>query len=664
MENQENKYLGTAKISKLLLKFSIPCILALLITSLYNIVDQIFIGHGTAEGLGAVGNAATSIVFPLTLVAVALSGMFGDGTAAFLSICQGRKDTKNAHRAVGSSAVVTFIISLVLVALGFIFCDQILGLFGASADNIVYARQYFYIILSFFPIYMLGYMLNSVIRADGSPTYAMVATVAGAVANIILDPIFIFALGWGIQGAAWATITGQILTLIISLVYLTRTKTFKLQLASFKPQSQVLSNIAKLGISTLITQLSIVIISMVCNKMLAVYGAQSEYGANDPLAIIGICMKVFTIVLSIAMGIIIGAQPILGYNIGAGQNDRVRETFRRCITATVIVGIIATVIFEVCPELIINIFGSNSENPELYMQFATLTFRIFLCLVTFTCVIKVISIFFQAVGEPLKAAIVSLARDIVLFVPLVLILPRVMNNINGILWAAPAADVIGFVISVSLVVVYFRHLGSNRKATTTTAAIADSHPGVIITIARQHGSQGKKIGELVAKQLGVPYYCKELTALAAQESSITKKFIKKVSSNDGEEISQELYLTTSPAKYAIEAQDAVLKEIAKKGSCVIVGRAADYVLRDEKRLLRVFIYAPEDFRVKNVMSMYNDDEKTARKNIERADKNRAEYYEMIAGQKWGEPGNYDLCIDASLGKEKVAQLICDLAQLH
>lgn len=662
MKNEENKYLGTAKISKLLLKFSIPCILALLITSLYNVVDQIFIGHGTTEGLGAVGNAATSIVFPLTLVAVALSGMFGDGTAAFLSICQGRKDTKNAHRAVGGSAVITFIISLVLVALGFIFCDQILGLFGASADNIVYARQYFYIILSFFPIYMLGYMLNSVIRADGSPAFAMVATVAGAVTNIILDPIFIFALGWGIQGAAWATITGQIITLVISIIYLTRTKTFHLKLGSFKPKSQVLSTIAKLGISTLITQLSIVVISMACNKMLATYGAQSEYGANDPLAIIGICMKVFTIVLSIAMGIIIGAQPILGFNIGAGHYDRVRETFRKCITATIVVGLVATVLFEFCPEVIINIFGSNSENPALYMQFATLTFRIFLSLVTLTCVTKVISIFFQAVGEPLKAVVISLSRDIVLFIPLVIILPRVMDNIDGVLWAAPIADIVGIIISASLAIVYLRRLGKNLKPTTTTATIQDSHPGVIITISREHGSQGKKIGELIAQQLNIPYYYKELTPLIAQESGIDQKYIKKVNSNDGDSAKHELYLTTSPAKYAIEAQDAVLKEIASRGSAVIVGRAADYVLRNNKNVLKVFIYAPKDVRIKNIQAMYGDDEKSAKKNLERADKNRASYYELISGQKWGDPANYDLCVNAAMGKEKVAELIVKLAE--
>ncbi len=660
MAETKNQYLGREKITRLLLKFSVPCILALLITSLYNVVDQIFIGHGTTEGLGAVGNAATSIVFPLTLIAVALSGMFGDGTAAFLSICQGRKDTKNAHRAVGGSMVVTLILSLILVALGFAFADQILGLFGASPNNLIYAKQYFYIILAFFPIYMLGYMLNSVIRADGAPAFAMSATIAGALTNIILDPIFIFVFKWGIRGAAWATITGQIITLLFSFLYLTRTKTFHLRLDSFKLQKPVLSNIAKLGISTLITQLSIVIISMVCNQMLATFGAKSIYGANDPLAIIGICMKVFTIILSIAMGIIIGAQPILGYNVGAGNYDRVRETFRKCLIATIIVGLIATFAFEVFPVPIIKIFGSNSENPELYMQFATLTFRIFLCLITLTCAIKVISIFFQAVGEPLKATIVSLFRDIIIFCPLAFILPNLMNDINGVLWAAPLADLIGIIPCIILVIVYFRHLGKNIQ-TATTANFQTSQPGIIITIAREHGSQGKKIGELVAKQLHIPYYYKELTALIAEESGITEKYIKKVNSNDGQSPAHELYLTTSPAKYAIEAQDSVLHEIARRGSCVIVGRAADYVLRHHSKLLRVFIYAPKSYRLQNVMKMYHDDEKSAIKHIKRADKNRSDYYSLISGQKWGDPQNYDLCIDASLGKEKVVEIISSLA---
>lgn len=658
----ENKYLGTAKISKLLLKFSIPCILALLITSLYNVVDQIFIGHGTTEGLGAVGNAATSIVFPLTLVAVALAGMFGDGTAAFLSICQGRKDTKNAHRAVGSSLVITLLLSLVLVGLGFAFGDQILQGFGATETNLLYARQYFNIIIAFFPVYMVGFTMNSVIRADGAPTFAMVATVAGALTNIILDPIFIFVLNGGISGAAWATITGQIVTLLISIIYFTRTRTFRLQLASFRPAGQLLSNIAKLGVSTLITQLSIVVISMVCNQMLAIYGAQSPYGANDPLAIIGICMKVFTIVLSVALGIIIGAQPILGFNIGAGQTDRVRETFRRCLVATIIVGLVSTVIFELCPQVVIHIFGSNSEHPELYMEFAVKTFRIFLMLITFTCAIKIISIFFQAVGEPLRATVVSLTRDIVIFVPLVIILPRVFDNIDGVLWAAPIADVLGMAIAGTLAFHYFRHLRANTQSATESLSLQASQSGPIITISRQHGTQGKKIGELVAEELKIPYYYKELTALAAQNSGLDKAYIKKVNVQDDTDLAYELYLTTSPAKYAIEAQDAVLRQIAHKGSCVIVGRAADYVLRDHRPLLRVFLYAPEEFRLRNIQAMYGDSAKEARKQLERSDHDRAEYYSLISGQKWGEAMNYDLCVDASLGKAKIAQLIADCAR--
>lgn len=654
MKNEENKYLGKEKISKLLLKFSIPCVLSLLISALYNIVDQIFIGNSE---LGYLGNAATSVVFPLTVIAVAFAWTFGDGTAAFLSICQGRKDTANSHKAVGNSLVVTIISSIVLLILGYVFMTPLLYLFGASDTSIELAQNYFTIILAFIPAYMVANTLNAIIRADGSPAFSMVATAVGAVANIILDPIFIFGFKWGIEGAAWATIIGQVLSLLLSLGYLFKSKTFRLKWESLKMDFQLFSNVLKLGISTFITQMSIVIISLVCNIMLAQWGARSRYGADIPIATIGICMKVFTIVINLAVGIILGAQPILGYNIGAGQNDRVRETFRKVVVTVLVIGIVSTLIFELVPDVVIRLFGTSEE---LYMEFARMTFRIFLLLVSFTCLIKVISIFFQAVGEPLKAAIVSLTRDIICFVPLVLILPNVMG-VEGALWAAPIADLIGMVVAGGLTISFFRKLGQNAETAVSTTTITKSRPGVIITIAREHGSQGKKIGELVAKQLGIPYYYKELTALAAQESGLDKKYIKKVNSNDGEEVAQELYLTTSPAKYAIEAQDQVLQEIAKQGSCVIVGRAADYVLR-KKQLLRVFIYASEDYRIKNVMAMYDDDEKTARKHIERADKNRANYYEMISGQKWGKPENYDLCIDASLGKEKVAQLICDLAK--
>lgn len=655
MADQGNKVLGTEKIPKLLLKFAVPCIMSLLISALYNIVDQIFIGN--SPELGYFGNAATSVVFPLTVIAMAFTFALGDGAAAFLSICQGRNDTQNAHKAVGNSILICLIISLIFVLLGFPFIDHLLYFFGATSSTIGLAHDYFTIILLFIPAFMLGSMLNSIIRADGSPAFAMVQTSVGAVTNIILDPIFIFAFHWGIKGAAWATIIGQVLTLLIGVIYLFRTRTFRLKFVSFNLNFPVFSNVVKLGISTFITQLAVVVIALVSNTMLVKYGSDSIYGADIPIATMGICSKVFSIVLNIAIGIVVGAQPILGYNIGAGKTDRVKETFRLTAIATVVVGVIVTIITEAFPDIFINLFGVDSE---LYLEFARITFRIFLLGITLTCLVKVISIFFQAVGEPFKAAVVSLLRDLVCFVPLAIVLPNFIG-ITGVLWAAPIADLISVIVAVVLVRKFFRQL-EHVNPSASTATIQPSQPGIIITIAREHGSQGKKIGELVAKSLNIPYYCKELTALAAEESGITKDYIKKVNSNDGQELAKELYLTTSPAKYAIEAQDAVLKTIAKRGSCVIVGRAADYVLRHHQPLLRVFIHAPQKFRIQNIMSMYGDSQKAAKKNLERADKNRADYYSLISGQKWGDIHNYDLCIDASLGKEQVVQAILDLAE--
>ncbi len=652
MENQEdNKYLGEEKISKLLLKFSIPCILSLLITSLYNIVDQIFIGNSE---LGYLGNAATTIVFPITIISVAFAWCFGDGAAAFISLCQGRKDTKSAHKAVGNSILVTFIISILFVILGFIFMEKLLFLFGASSETIILAKDYFTIILSAIPIYMLGNTMSAIIRADGSPAFSMCATLAGAITNIILDPVFIFGLKWGIQGAAWATIIGQILTFIISVVYFFRTKTFRLCLESFRMDIKLFSNVIKLGVSTFITQMSIVIISLVCNIMLAKYGAMSKYGADIPIAVIGICMKVFTIVINIIVGIILGAQPILGYNYGAKNYDRVRKTFKTVLLFTIVIGLISTLIFETFPELVIRIFGTESE---LYMEFAVMTFRIFLMFITFTCTIKMTSIFFQAVGKPLKSAIISLTRDIICFVPLVIIFPNFLG-IKGVLWSAPIADAIGIIVTSVLVVAFFRKLGSEKtKENDIKTAIKPSKSGVIITISREHGSQGKYIGELVSKKLGIPYYYKEMTAIAAKESGLDKEFVSDINYNADRLYN--LYMSTSPVQYAIQAQEKVIKMIAENGSCVIVGRAADYVLRDNKNLRKIFIYAPKEYRVSKIMEMYKDSKKDATKNMEKSDKARASYYRMVAGRDFGKPQNYDLCIDSSIGAEKTANIICE-----
>lgn len=654
---ENNKYLGTEKISKLMLKFSIPCILSLLVSALYNIVDQIFIGNSE---LSALGNAATGVVFPIFIIAQAFAWCFGDGCAAFLNICQGKKDEKSAQKAIGTGVTITFITSIVLLALLYIFKTPVLRLFGASDNTIGMAIEYFNIILAFFPLYMLSNMINAVVRADGNPKGSMMSMLIGAITNIILDPIFIFGFKWGMAGAAWATVIGQIISFIISFVCILKSKTFKLTFKSLIPDFKAFSGALKLGLSSFITQMTIVIISLVCNIMLAKYGAMSSYGADIPIAIIGIESKVFTVVINLVVGIVLGCQPIIGYNMGAKRYDRVKELYKKILICTIIIGLASTLLFELAPKAIVAMFGkpTNIPNPEDYWIFAEKTFRIFLSFVTFTCIIKMSSIFFQAVGKPLRAIVASMVRDIVCFIPLILILP-ISLGVEGILYAAPIADIIAMTITIGLTIPFIKSLKTIDKIEEEKeVAIKKSHKGVIITIAREHGTSGKQIGKVVAERLKIPFYYKEMTALAAQESGLNKEYISELNEN-APKILYDLYLSTNVVQQAIVAQDQVIKKIAENGSCVIVGRAADYVLRENKDLIRVFIYAPERIKIQQVMKVYGDDYDTAKANVNRSDNARAKYYKNVSNQEWGDRHNYDLCVDSSIGIEETANLICD-----
>lgn len=445
-QSENSQFLGTEKIGKLMLKFSIPCVLSLLVSALYNIVDQIFIGNSE---LSALGNAATGVVFPIFIIAQAFAWCFGDGCAAYLNICQGKKDTQSAHKAIGTGIVVTLSASVILMAIFFPLKTQLLTLFGASEN----------IILTFFPVYMLSNMMNAVVRADGSPSWSMASMLIGAIINIILDPIFIFGLHWGMKGAALATVIGQFVSFVISFLYFFRTKTFKLTKKSFIPDFRAFAGALKLGTSSFITQMTIVIISLVCNIMLAKYGAMSHYGADIPIAIIGIESKVFTVVINLVVGIVLGCQPIIGYNMGAKNYSRVKKLYKSILFCTVVVGVVSTLLFELAPQAVVGIFGTptNIPNPEDYWIFAEKTFRIFLALVTFTCIIKMTSIFFQAVGKPAQAVISSMIRDIVCFIPLILILPKFFG-VEGILYAAPASDFIAMIVAAALTIAFMRSL--------------------------------------------------------------------------------------------------------------------------------------------------------------------------------------------------------------
>lgn len=457
MEN--SNYLGSEKVGKLLRRFAIPCIFSLIVSCLYNIVDQIFVGNQ----IGFLGNAATGVVFPITVVGWGLSLFFGDGAAAALSVSLGRKETDGIHRSVANSILWTFVSGIIIVLIGYLGGDSLFRLIGATDANIQMVHDYGFIIFAMMPLAMVQNALASIIRADGSPRYSMAAMIVGAVINMIGDPIAISI--WGIKGAAYATIFGQFVSFLICIAYLGRSKTFRISLASFKPDFALMRKVMSLGASSLLTQLFIVIITIVNNILLVKYGAQSAYGEDIPLAAFVVIMKLFQIVLNIAIGIAVGAQPIVGYNYGAKQFDRVKELLKLVLKWTAVVCIVCTVLFEAIPKVFILMFGSDSD---LYLEFAVNCLRIYLSLIVFTCLQKVCSIFLQSIGHARAAAPLSALRD-VLLIAFSLIASGIFG-VTGVFWAAPLADVIAIAITAIVMLKQWKRLGQAKKAIPEAAS--------------------------------------------------------------------------------------------------------------------------------------------------------------------------------------------------
>jgi putative MATE family efflux protein len=465
MENRANHALGEEKVGKLMLRFAIPCIMSLLVASLYNMVDQVFIGRG----VGYLGNGATNVVFPITIISLAIALMIGDGCAAFLSICQGRGDQENAHRSVGNAVGLVTLISLIMTVLFWVLKEKILWAFGATENNIAYAQEYFRFLIVGIPFYTVGTAISSIVRADGNPKFAMLSTLAGCIVNIILDPIAIFVLHWGMMGAAVATVAGQIVTALLGGWYLAHAKSFRLSRKSFRFRASILGSVLPLGISSFLTQLSIVIIMAVMNNTMVHYGALSKFGPDIPMTVVGIVMKVFQLVVAFVVGIAAGSQPIIGYNYGSGNMARVRAVLSRMLAAECVVGLVSLILFQVFPLQIISIFGSGDE---LYQEFAVLAFRIYLGGILLCCVQKSASIFLQSLGKPVMAMILSLLRDFVLIVPLTLLLP-VRFGVVGALYAAPVSDVLAFVVTVLIMRHTMRHTLKDAPASGRLSPVGE-----------------------------------------------------------------------------------------------------------------------------------------------------------------------------------------------
>ena len=447
--------LGTEKISKLMVRFAVPSIIALVVNSLYNMVDQIFIGRG----VGFIGNAATNVILPIMTVVMAVGLMIGDGCATFMSLNMGKGKADKAADGVGNAIVLAIGFGVIYTILCQIFLEPLCWMFGATSESISYCLGYGRPIVLGFTFISIAGSFTSIVRADGRANVGMIGMFIGCFVNLILDPIFIFVFKWGVAGAAWATITGQFLNAVFFVYQITRCKTVKLEKKNFKLQGKVIGKICAFGLSSFITQFAAVIVLGVVNNTLKNCGANSIYGPDIPVSAMGIVMKISQVLTSAVLGLATGILPIISYNYGSKQYDRVKQTFKNAIVLSTAVMLVCWVFIELFPLQIVSIFGTQEE---LYMEFARMCLQIFMGALMTAGASIVIGIFFQAIGKPAQATVLTLLRQIVIFVPTILILGA-SGEVTRVLWAGPIADALSCIVSVIVLVAFWKKVFNDKE---------------------------------------------------------------------------------------------------------------------------------------------------------------------------------------------------------
>lgn len=644
--------LGKEKINTLLLSFAIPCVISMLINSVYNIVDQIFIG----KGVGTLGNAATNVIFPLVIIANAISGLIGNGASANLSLRLGEKKEDEAKKCIGSAITLTIIVSIAFSIIIYLLLPNLVYLLGCTENVYHYALDYGRIILIGAPFMITYSAIASIIRADGSPKYSMILLVVGAIINIILDPIFIFTFNMGVKGGAIATVIGQIVSCIMALVYIPKIKSVKLEKSDFKLDKSITRTLG-LGLSSFITQATVLALFVFMNNIMTKYGATSKFGSDIPLSVYGVISKINSLYISTILGISIGSQPIIGFNYGAGNYSRVRETLKKVLVINMIVGIIFNTIFFLFPTELAGIFISKTDpSYDLFMEFAVLMCRSFLLVCCLNFLEMTTSIVVQSLGNVKKATAVSFIRQIVLFIPIALILCILCKKgIYGALYAGCISDSITFVISIFILLSEYKKLKDDNQDIVVINQNQKSDyqgPKIVVTISREYGSGGRYVGKLLADRMHLPFYDKELISLAAKESGLSSAYIVK---ND-EIMASSKYKDNNDDRLFV-AEVKVIKDLAKH-SCVIVGRCSDYILKDTKNTLKVFLYSDMDSKVKRTVKYYGISKEKAEKQIESINRKREKHYKYYTDRAWKNPNNYDLMLNVDLlGVEKCAELI-------
>ena len=453
--------LGYKKESTLLINFAIPCIISMLVTALYNIVDQIFIG----QGIGMLGNAATNIAFPLSTTCTAISLLLGIGSATNFSLHLGAGEKHLSEKYAGNGIFLMAVCGTVLFLITTIFLTPMLKFFGATTDVLPYAKAYTRITAFGFPFFIANTGMSKLILADGNPRYSMTSMLVGAIVNTILDPLFIFVFHMGVAGAAIATVAGQVISFFIAAWYIKSFQHIEFNKKSLRISLKDTKEMATIGMSASLNQIAILLVQIVLNNSLTYYGQFTKFGSDIPLAACGIVMKTNAILLAIIIGISQGMQPIIGFNYGAQKYERVKKTFKLAISANLVVSFIGWALFQFCTSTVLSIFGSGNAN---YFEFATMFMRIYLMLVCVDGVQMLSSSFFSSIKKAYLGMFLSMTRQVLFLIPLVLILPKFFG-LNGILYAAPIADFVAFVVSVICILAEFKKLNELEKSRKTNS---------------------------------------------------------------------------------------------------------------------------------------------------------------------------------------------------
>ena len=640
MKEERQNNMAITPMNKLILKMGLPMIVSMVLQALYNVIDSIFVAN--MGSTGAIANQALTYAFPIQIMIIAIGVGTGVGLNALLSKSLGEKDIEKVNNIAGNGIFLSICIYLIFLLFGLFGSRWFISLFTSNKEIIEMGTTYLKI-CTCFSLGSIGYTVyERFLQATGKTLLSTISQISGAIINIVLDYIFIYPLNMGVAGAAWATIIGQFISLFIAMFFhYKKKKEINGNIKYIKPNKYLIKGIYSIGVSAALMQ---ALLAGMMAGMNAILGL-AQVNQTILIGSFGIYYKIQQIALFSAFGLSNTIISILSFNYGMQDKKRINDCIKYGIIDTVIVTLIISILFEIFAYPLASLFGMAGNTSKEIIDVCIKALRISSIGFVFMGISVSIQGILQSIRYALRPLIISLLRLIIFVFPLAYLFTKSSNVTAIVWWTFPIAEFLTSIISLFI-------LKDSYTKKIKTIKNSKIKSNLIISISREHGTNGKEIGRLVAKKLNIPFYDKE----EIKEFAIKNNMIE---NNYSEKEIYDNYLSLDANKEAIINQSKAIKEIANKSDAVIIGRCANYILSENKNLIKIFIYAPLDYKIKNVMKNYGDDEKQAKKHIFNSDKSRATYYSVIANKSWGDKNNYDLCIDAKIGNENVVEIICN-----